>query len=392
MFGIDYLLSPYNFNDFIANQWGKKAIHIPGEESKFQGLLDWEDINYLVRYSIQGGRSTRLVKEKNALSENEFSRFNQQIMEGATYVINHLQEKHANVDNFTRILSAELNTFINVNCYISKPQNQGFDTHYDRHNVFIINLEGTKHWKVYKPTLEQPIELMQGPKGPAPEIDPYLECDMTPGDVLYIPRGHWHYALSSVQSIHLTVGPQSRTPIEFLFWYLQREIWNDEYLRTDFPIAEAMEFNGRITDNTLANYFGDFQEYIQKKLSEGSLFQEFQEYIMCQNRISNQLQTQFPQFHSIKEEITVNTEFTMPIGQKVVMKYDTEKSAGLLYVRGQVVVLENVPEDILAATFHQGEIISGEKIISACDSVDWEIIKNYLLTLLEKDVICLVEN
>ncbi len=110
---------------------------------------------------------------------------------------------------------------------------------------------------------------------------------------------------------------------------------------------------------------------------------------MRQNPLSVGLRTQFPQLQSIKEDITPTTEFSLPAGQKVVLKYDSAKRIGILYVRGDVVVLEDIDEKVLSATFHQGALITGEKILAACESVGWEPTKKYLLTLLEHGVISL---
>lgn len=389
MFGIDYLLSPYNFTDFFNDQLGKKAILIPGDDNKFKDLLSWEDIDYFQRYTPQGNNSTRLIFDKNPLANQAFSQFNKCIMEGATFVVNHLQTKHPNTDQFVRLLSAELNTRINVNCYVSKPNKQGFNTHYDRHDVFILHLHGEKAWTVFKPTFMQPIEEMKTPKGDPPDIDPYLECTMTPGDVLYIPRGHWHHAVSVTPSIHLTVGPQSRTPLDFLRHFLSKQMWVNEYIRTDFPIAEAGEFNGRRDDDVLKNYFSDFQNKMKNLFESEELFAEFQAFIMDSNPLSIRPETVFPDYQMIVENIEPTTEFTLPLGQKIILGYDNEKNVATVRVRGKLVILEDIDESILSATFHQGEIITGENILKNCEAIEWDAVKKYLLVLLEKDVICL---
>lgn len=40
---------------------------------------------------------------------------------------------------------------VGTNVYLTPPQSQGFAPHYDDIEAFIIQLEGSKYWKLYKP-------------------------------------------------------------------------------------------------------------------------------------------------------------------------------------------------------------------------------------------------
>ena len=114
MFGLDYLISPYEKDKFLTDQFGKKAILIPGDEDKFENLFPWEDINHLVEFGQLVNKSSRMIFEKNELHPSQFLRKSHWINEGATYVLNHLQEKDPVIDRYARILSAELNSSINI--------------------------------------------------------------------------------------------------------------------------------------------------------------------------------------------------------------------------------------------------------------------------------------
>lgn len=388
MLGLEYLINPHTVADFIQDQYGKKAILIPGDEEKFAGLFDWDAVNYLSRYSSPSYGSQRLVMDKQSLPEQEFKNFSHWINRGATFVINHLQTKHPPLDEFARVLGGELNTPININAYISTESKQGFDNHHDRHDVFIVQTEGVKHWKIFWPTIEYPLEYMKGPKGEPPDTEPYLECDMSPGDVLYIPRGHWHYALASNSSIHLTVGATARSPIDFLQWFVQAELWTNPIFRRDFPIAENAMFYGRCGDAGLEEFIKEFQEELIGKLTGDNFMNQFKEFVMASNHLKHVPRAQFPEQQMLTETIDLDTVFQVPLGQKILLQYDDEKQVGVVLARGATVQVEGIGKDVLAS-FFDGDLdnVTGRAIIEAHPDTKEDSITNLLVQLVEHGVL-----
>ena len=94
-----------------------------------------------------------------------------------------------------------------ANSYYTPRRSQGFAVHHDTHDVFVLQVAGEKHWRVYDPLLELPLKHQRwstslGEPGPA-----VLELTLRAGDTLYLPRGWLHDALTSeTDSLHVTVG------------------------------------------------------------------------------------------------------------------------------------------------------------------------------------------
>ena len=387
MFGLDYILSPYQKDNFLSDQFGKKAILIPGKEDKFDNLFTWDDINHLVEFGQTENRSARLVFEKNDLGPGQFPRQGHWINEGATYVINHLQRKDPVIDQFARILSAELNATININTYISAKSKQAFDTHYDRHDVFILQIYGTKEWAVFNPTTKHPLEYMNKSEEP-PETDPYIECTLSPGDMLYIPRGHWHHAMASESTVHLTVGQDARSPIDFMNWFLRQELLGNEKMRQSFPLADSAMFMGSRDAEELDDFLDTFKSALMERLNDENFHNLFTEFVMAINPMSRAPKVLLPDQFLLKDRITMDTVFELPVGQKVILKHDNNKNIGIIYARGVTVRLEGVSEKALSAVFHQDpNNISGNAIQSNCPEMKDESIKKLLLTLVDEGVI-----
>ena len=45
-----------------------------------------------------------------------------------------------------------------LNVYLTPPSSQGFTAHYDAHDVFILQIAGSKHWRLYDAPLRLPME------------------------------------------------------------------------------------------------------------------------------------------------------------------------------------------------------------------------------------------
>ncbi|HEX6719213.1 MAG TPA: cupin domain-containing protein [Pyrinomonadaceae bacterium] len=144
---------------------------------------------------------------------------------GVTIVLLGLHRNWPPLIDFTRRLAGELGHTVQANAYITPPSSRGFSAHYDVHDVFVLQVVGNKHWKVHRPVCPSPLsneserqhfvrvaaeekELARV----AAEEEPVLDIVLEPGDVLYLPRGYVHSAMSlGTTTAHLSVGVHSVT-------------------------------------------------------------------------------------------------------------------------------------------------------------------------------------
>jgi hypothetical protein len=123
-----------------------------------------------------------------------------------------------------------------VNLYCSPADQQGFDCHYDTHDVLILQIDGEKEWFVFGETVPYPVADIRSPDQLPPDEPPYVKGVLKPGDVLYIPRGHWHYAISRDRpSLHLTLGIDCQTGLDWLDWVVG-ELHHQPEWRESLPL------------------------------------------------------------------------------------------------------------------------------------------------------------
>lgn len=90
---------------------------------------------------------------------------------------------------------------------------QGFAPHFDDVDVYILQVEGAKRWRVYSPLLGHALPRYSSRDFEDAEIgQPLLDTVLRPGDLLYLPRGTIHQAaaLEEQHSMHLTVSAEQR--------------------------------------------------------------------------------------------------------------------------------------------------------------------------------------
>lgn len=129
--------------------------------------------------------------------------------DGCTVVLNSVEDHDPAVAQLTRAIETEMGARVQVNCYLTPRKAQGFRAHYDTHDVLVAQVQGEKQWKVYGGATVCPLNLMVNGDPRARDTASATPWDvrLKSGDLLYIPRGWIHEALTEdSSSLHLTFG------------------------------------------------------------------------------------------------------------------------------------------------------------------------------------------
>ncbi|HUD31664.1 MAG TPA: cupin domain-containing protein [Variovorax sp.] len=127
--------------------------------------------------------------------------------EGATLVVQLLDRFEPRFGRLCTGLSATLGHPCQISAYLTPPGARGLDIHHDWHDVFVLQIEGTKQFRTYEPVLARPLNGMSLNAGALREMPPTTRPLLGPSDVLYLPRGVPHAADAGGDgSLHLSLG------------------------------------------------------------------------------------------------------------------------------------------------------------------------------------------
>lgn len=248
---------------FAGEVWGRTAL-VTRSAGDFSDLLSAEAVDELV--SRRGLRAPflRVAKDGTTLPDSAFTSgagigatisdqlddtaLWRKFADGATLVLQALHRTWNPIADFSARLGGELGHPVQANAYITPPQNRGFDDHYDVHDVFVLQIEGTKRWIIHEPVhtdplREQPWTDRRSTVAEAATGEAFIDTVLEPGDVLYLPRGWLHAAQAQGEvSIHLTLGIHSWTRYalaEQLAQAALAELRDDPEMRATLPLGVA---------------------------------------------------------------------------------------------------------------------------------------------------------
>lgn len=272
---LDSLLTPMKGEEFRASHLHKHWLLLPGEESRFRDIFGWDDLNEILNTMPLQPPRCRLVQNGTTLPESRYTipdstgshldaaRAMQALHLGATLVLDSVHRLSNSLLRFTEELQQELAGAVQINLYASWRKDTAFDLHWDRHDVFVLQLAGAKHWKVYEPTRLHPLKN-DADITPPPSEPPVWDGLLTAGDLLYLPRGWWH-TVNPVDepSLHLTVGLTRATGADVLD-HLVRRLQRHAAVRQNVPSS--------LTGDTAQEYLHTLRQLLLDAADEDLAF------------------------------------------------------------------------------------------------------------------------
>lgn len=281
------VLHPMHVDWFLTQVWGSRPQHWSRADGRFASLLSWDELNVILERHRLDHPRLRLSKEGKDISRDIFlndqatrrgvtvprlnvAGLHAALGDGAMLVMDAIDEFVPAIEAVAIDMERVFGEFVQVNAYAGWKTSQGFATHWDDHDVIVLQLHGCKDWRVFPQTREFPLYKdidfdLEAPKG-----EPLLELRMEPGDALYIPRGWWHDARPCGEpTLHLTFGIAKRTAIDFVE-ALSEKLRHDPVFRQDLPRFASPEQQGRhlqamrerlletFDGTTMGEYFSDW--------------------------------------------------------------------------------------------------------------------------------------
>lgn len=290
------LVSPVSLETFLAEYWEQSSLLIQRAEPDFySSLLAASDLDYIV--SMVCSIARRHPSPQKPLVEligggaepspyaageaPEAVSVYQMYERGSTIRISSVQNYWKPIWQLCRAMEQTFSFPVNINLYITPPESKGLDRHYDEHDVLVLQICGRKHWRSYGSAVSLPLEnppifhfekwnevrdsrLAKEQDKADPNATISVETILSAGDLLYLPRGHYHEAWTSDdRSAHLTVGIQPITWLDLVSAALGQAAERDVRFRRSLPV-------GFINRNRAGADMGDHLGLLLKAISDQS--------------------------------------------------------------------------------------------------------------------------
>ncbi|GHB50549.1 hypothetical protein GCM10010347_20110 [Streptomyces cirratus] len=277
---LDWILHPVITSDFLGSDWETRPLLVARDDidyfASLPGLNEVEELiaatcggnsptraDMRIIRSDRGERPSELDAQLHGNGTPDIQAIYRAYQNGYSVVINGLHRTSAAIADLSRNLEGVLHHRVGVNLYLTPRRGQGFAPHVDTHDVFILQLHGVKHWRVGTPSKDLPLP---GAERRPVELVDCSDFTLNPGDVLYLPRGFPHEAITSdSSSLHLTVGIHAYRWVDFMIEAFGVMAGNDVRLRGALPpgfldgpfetqrISDILEsFTSAVQDGALA--------------------------------------------------------------------------------------------------------------------------------------------
>jgi len=292
------LLGETKLEDFLKDYWEKKPLVVRRSDADFYGgvfsLATMKEVLKGNELYFEGDVNVcRYVdNEKELLNEDRqitAEDVDELMEQKATFQFHHPQRYVDELWNVMEKLETYFGSLVGSNVYITPKDSQGLAPHCDDVEIFVMQLEGKKEWKLYKPMVElsrdYTQDLLQEDIG-----EPTMTVTLEPGDMLYFPRGVIHQArtIGESHSTHISVSTyQQNTWGDFMnhavTQAIEKGLEEDVSIRSGLPINYLSmlgtgknigayiedggeEKNGKMDSNLDNDKVKDFKESVKKQL------------------------------------------------------------------------------------------------------------------------------
>lgn len=271
---------------------------------------------------------------------------------------------------------------------LTPANSQGFAPHYDDIEAFVLQIEGKKLWRIYKPRSENET-LPRESSGNFSE-DEIGECVfekvLEAGDLLYFPRGWIHQAktIDNQHSLHITLSVYQKTAHADLFDEivknaLQSAITTDVKYRRGLPLDIWQHLGAAHADKTskrrtsITNYMRQMFENLLKHV----------DFDAAVDSIATKFQYDAlpPKLSSAENALTVfGTKTTFESGQSFLPEF--EQNSRLRLVRANILRLAR-DNDIYRVYYHidnSREYHGSEMNFVEVDEIAADVVKQLIQT------------
>jgi ribosomal protein L16 Arg81 hydroxylase len=260
---LDAMLSPITYESFAAEYWAKAPLRIQRNASHYyRDLLAEPQLDFVLRMAAKIRGAIEILSPDAPRHPRNEAFIIDAVHRGKSVRVNAIQRFVPELSRLQTSLEQDLSCGVNINMYLTPGAGIALGRHYDTHDVFVLQISGSKKWSLFDSPVCDPLEYLPVLRGESRQAlkRGRLEkersgegCNLTEefilhsGDLLYLPRGFWHEAqgLADSVSCHLTVGCQVSTFADLLGVIIGQIAEVNGLVRQALPIGFTSRFDCR---------------------------------------------------------------------------------------------------------------------------------------------------
>ncbi|MBN8551907.1 MAG: hypothetical protein J0L52_03305 [Caulobacterales bacterium] len=248
---LSWLIGPTSHAEFFERYYEQEALIVPRHQpDRFEPLLSIAHIDSLIASADLRSHMIDLADASRELDRDlwimdggsvDRAVIAHQHALGATIILQQLHQSDPDLAAFCRAMEQTFSCHVQTNIYLTPPSAQGFHTHYDNHDVFVLQVEGEKRWRLYGTPVTTPYRGEGFERGKYDLGEVTGEFVLRAGDCAYVPRGLVHDASTSGDgpSLHITCGLIVKTWAEVVLEAVSEVALSDPQFRRSLPPGYA---------------------------------------------------------------------------------------------------------------------------------------------------------
>src|SRR6202161_2148214 len=185
---------------------GKPTLRRGLAANRFTPLLDWATLWKVIESDVVPLKKLLVTREGHdvpAIFYRDQGKLNAAklaslIPHGISLIATSVDAHVPTLQALCANIRARIGKKINVTAVMTAGDGGAFPMHYDVPDVVVVQVEGSKRWRIYDQPVANPVKGIPRPPKPSGVI---FDEVLQPGDFLCLPAGYWHHCDNGSQRL-----------------------------------------------------------------------------------------------------------------------------------------------------------------------------------------------